>query len=189
MGAWSLGIWSMGVWGYRCFGYGCLCIWSMGVWGVLGMGACVSHADICQGMHMVNSVYVPQVLYSCPMHWSKGTRVASFFLHYGSLWWSIVLHYQCCDDHLASRLYMVEEPTQINVYSHTITFRWLCRWVLIFKCVPGPECPYLEILASWLRSETAPPVQGACSLCWSSCSQSWQVKGQLLVPVEWKMRV
>ena len=44
MGAWSLGI------------------WSMGVWGVLGMGACVSHADICQGMHMANSVYVPQAL-------------------------------------------------------------------------------------------------------------------------------
>ena len=44
MGAWSLGIWSMGVWGYRCFGYGYL------------ENNCVSQADICQGMHMANSV-------------------------------------------------------------------------------------------------------------------------------------
>ena len=63
-------------------------VWVFGVWVFYGYleNNCVSHADICQGMHMANSVYIPQTLLSPPMYWSKGTRVASslYMGHYGN---------------------------------------------------------------------------------------------------------
>ena len=62
MGAWSLGIWVwvLGVWvfGVWVFGNIGVWVWVFGVWVFYGYleNNCVSHADICQGMHMANSV-------------------------------------------------------------------------------------------------------------------------------------